>query len=536
MNRYGKSIHRLISATSRSKLHSVRNFSVINKRAASQGATNSSLLRSYLVYSTCQIPIIVNNAENILKLSYRVLGENFTDLLLRLTFFGHFCAGEDEVSIKPTVDFLHQYGIGSILDYAAESDVDGNNQDSSAIVGDNHDNSEVTSPSKEGVRCRVYDYKNEELCDLRRETFAKCIRAVKSVSPTGFAAIKCTALGHPELMKRASTALLEIRNLFSKFDEDNDGKVSKEQFIAAYNKFFQGGDVDAIFDEWDIEKDGVIDYIEWSNGLRLEDLQKITSFCKTKGPLSNAVLDNEELKLMTNMRKRIHSLAELAESLGVRVMIDAEHAYFQPLIDNITASLSKKHNTKYPAVFGTYQMYLKDSHQRLFTDIERAKKGQYKFAAKLVRGAYMLFERSYAAEMGLQDPIQPDIQATHDNYNRSVREIIERISNGEPLEIMIASHNCKSVELALDAMKDFKLDPSAPVYFGQLLGMSDYLTFSLGRSGYKAYKYVPYGRVHEVMPYLIRRAQENADALSGAKTELDILSKEIKSRFFGESK
>eukprot|EP01035_Chromulina_nebulosa_P020623 gene20623-26740_t len=96
---------------------------------------------------------------------------------------------------------------------------------------------------------------------------------------------------------------------------------------------------------------------------------------------------------------------------------------------------------------------------------------------------------------------------------------------------MIATHNQKSVELAISALNELKIDHSG-VYFGQLLGMSDYITFALGSEGYNAYKYVPYGIVNEVMPYLIRRAQENSDVFSGSKTDLKVLSNEIKSRIF----
>ena len=115
-----------------------------------------------------------------------------------------------------------------------------------------------------------------------------------------------------------------------------------------------------------------------------------------------AALDANEVKLVKQMRERIYKLAKLAKDLGVRLMIDAEHTYFQPAIDNITVDLAKKYNNDYPVIFSTYQMYLKDSRQRLKTDIERAKKGNYKFAAKLVRGAYMVLERQRAKDLGYE--------------------------------------------------------------------------------------------------------------------------------------
>lgn len=330
-----------------------------------------------------------------------------------------------------------------------------------------------------------------------------------------------------------SVAIVESRRLFEQFDAGKTGYVTREQFITAYDKYFKGGDVNSIFSKLDDDNNNRIDYVEWSNGLAPEDLHTLTAQCRLEGPLARSTLSEEERKLVKRMRQRIDTLAALAESLGVRVMIDAEHTYFQPAIDNITYNLAKRFNKKYPVVFGTYQMYLKDSQHRLLIDLHRANKGQYKFAAKLVRGAYMVLERQRAIDLGLDDPIHNTIEDTHNNYNTAVKEVIKRIGEGQDVEIMIASHNQGSVETAIQCMQDQKLPPSAGVYFGQLLGMSDHLSFSLGAAGYKAYKYVPFGEIHEVMPYLIRRAQENSGLMSGAPKELGMLSKEIRRRIFG---
>ena len=106
-------------------------------------------------------------------------------------------------------------------------------------------------------------------------------------------------------------------------------------------------------------------------------------------------------------------------------MIDAEHTYFQPAIDNITIDLSQKYNKQYPVIFSTYQMYLKDSTHRLIMDIERAKKCKYCFAAKLVRGAYMVLERGRAKEMEYEDPIHDSVEMTHENYNNALTMLIK---------------------------------------------------------------------------------------------------------------
>lgn len=249
----------------------IRNFSSSDKipvnfndsRVAFQSKILGELIRATLVFSICQFQFLVRNAEKLIKFSYKVCGNLITNAVLRNTFFGHFCAGEDEISIKPTVDYLQRNGIGSILDYAAEADV----EDEKTTKPDGKGEGEATIATSSETQCRVYEYKDETLCDMHTETFEKCIYAVKSVSPTGFAAIKCTALGNPKLLERMSTAIVELRQLFLKFDSNNTGYVSKEQFAEAYNKFFVGGNVELIFDNIDVDHDGRVDYIEWSNAL-----------------------------------------------------------------------------------------------------------------------------------------------------------------------------------------------------------------------------------------------------------------------------
>lgn len=504
------------------------NFS--NPQFAFKNKSFMILIRTSLVFTICQIRPFVVNAERMLKLSYKLLGETITNPLLKLTFFGHFCAGEDEKSIRPTVQFLEQNGIGSILDYAAESDIE------ETIVTNQtttHTGSEIERQIDTAVVSREYDYKNEEMCDTHAETFRQCIKSVHNVSPTGFAAIKCTALGDPELLKRASIALQELRKLFVKLDKENTGFVKRDDFLATFANIVENSDVNQYFDSIDVDRDGKIDYVEWSNGIPVEDLHLLTEHCTVAGPLKASVLNGKEVQLLKRTKERIYSLAELAESLGVRLMIDAEHTYFQPAIDSITNGLTKTFNKpgKQPVIFSTYQMYLKDSRHRLLTDMERAKKGNYTFAAKLVRGAYMSLERAHAELHDLPDPILDSIEETHKNYNNAIKDILMEIKDGKEMEIMIATHNQKSVEAALECMVHNNIPKSKGIYFGQLLGMSDHLTFTLGAAGYKAYKYVPYGKVKEVMPYLLRRAQENADALSGAKYERGLINKEIVYRF-----
>jgi len=444
---------------------------------------------------------------------------------MRTTFFGHFCAGEHSGDMGPTIKKLDSSGIGAILDYAAEAD----------IVEDEIrplDEAEVK------IKARVYDYYNEGVCDARAKVFETCIRSAHDLygdkARESFSALKITALGNPALLERISIAIVEIRNFFLKFDDDNTGVISKEQFKLHYEQNFTGGmDVDEVFRMMDVDDDNDIDYIEWSNALTIEELHKLTSFCKDSGPLFKATLTEEERALIIVMRRRIEALADLAQELDVRLMIDAEHTYFQPAIDNISAGLMRKYNKDKPTIFGTYQMYLTDSIQRVTDDAKRADLGGYHFACKLVRGAYMELENKRAVDMGYISPIHPNKQATHDCYNRGVEFMIEQIALGKDVELMLATHNQYSVEAALERAAKHGLGPDSNIYFGQLLGMADHLTYALGEKNFKAYKYVPFGKVKEVMPYLIRRAQENSDMMGGVGVELKMLHQEMKRRIFG---
>ena len=487
--------------------------------------TNLELFRSYFVYQCCRLPWIVSRSEVLIRMSYKYLGSRITDFFLEKSFYGHFCAGKDTEEIKTVVWKLDKNGIGSILDYAAEADI----ADDPLDVIENQTNAE------RNIVARVYDYKNEELCDRRAKVFAQCLRsanAVKGSQTNGFVAIKVTALTNPMLLEKMSTTVTALRHLFLQFDEDQSGYISAEEFHRQYHTHFVGSDAEKLFEKLDSNNDGKIDYVAWSNHITIEDLGKLTSQCRTQGPLFNATFTDEETALLKNMRTRMNDLANLAKKMDVHMMIDAEHTYFQPAIDNIAYTLMKSHNKDKAVIFTTYQMYLVDSMQRLHTDLHRAHTGDYYFAAKLVRGAYMELERNRAQTMGIPDPIQPTKQATDDNYNAGVSEVLSLMAQKRKVELMIASHNQQSVEHTIALMEQFSIGPEGPVHFAQLMGMADHLTYGLGRANFKAYKYVPYGLVREVMPYLIRRAQENSGMLGGALNEIAMSRKEIIRRFW----
>jgi len=181
-------------------------------------------------------------------------------------------------------------------------------------------------------------------------------------------------------------------------------------------------------------------------------------------------------------------------------------------------------------VFNTYQCYLKGSHEKLQSHLEEAQTQGWKLGAKLVRGAYMKSERERADALGHPSPVHETIEDTHYSFDRSVETMLHAVKAGNG-EVVIASHNEQSVLTAMSLMEELGLDNhNAGVMFGQLQGMCDFLTYSLSAKGYHSYKYLPYGPLHEVMPYLLRRAQENSGLLSTTDVEKFMMLAEVKRR------
>eukprot|EP00042_Codosiga_hollandica_P028911 m.155542 g.155542 ORF g.155542 m.155542 type:complete len:547 (+) comp52913_c0_seq1:1046-2686(+) len=484
------------------------------------------LLRALVIFRLCGVRFLVDNADTIIRVSRRIFGRGLVDSVIRNTFFAHFCAGEDEKSISPRIDFLKANGVGSILDYAAEADL--NSSGPSSTVANTQDILISSQPA------RIYKYSDEKQCDQNMRVFESCIDAVHNVTPEGFAAVKLTALGNPQLLQVMSSAILQMKTLFSSIDQANKGYLTRDEVTDWYGAIT--GDTDLEKAQKFMQRSKLlatsgpdrVDYETWVSLWSLKDVIKlIQKSTKTGGQLAAFSMHDEEFELLNAMYARIHRIGDFAREREVRLMIDAEQTYFQPAIDQATFELQFRHNRSFPTIFGTYQCYLKDSHSRVLQDMQRCNRLGLWFCAKIVRGAYMEGEAKYAKENSLPYPIFGSIQETHDNYNKIAKLII----SSERRNLIVASHNKESIEKATALMTDLGIHASAGgIYFAQLLGMSDHLTFTLGLNGYKAYKYVPYGLVHEVIPYLLRRAQENRSLFLTAAPEIELLKEEASRR------
>jgi proline dehydrogenase len=243
---------------------------------------------------------------------------------------------------------------------------------------------------------------------------------------------------------------------------------------------------------------------------------------------SAEVLNREELAEYRNVLKRLDAICYHAANKGVSIFIDAEESWIQDSIDHLVWLMMKRYNKDRVAVYNTFQLYRKDRLQFMIESYDRAKAHGFKLGAKLVRGAYMEKERARAAEMGYESPINPDKAATDDHFNTALRFCVDHI---EDLAVCNASHNAESSLLLIELMKKKNLPANHPnCLFSQLYGMSDNLTFNLAQAGFRVGKYVPYGQVKEVIPYLIRRAQENTSVSGDAGRELKLVREEVKRR------
>ena len=240
-------------------------------------------------------------------------------------------------------------------------------------------------------------------------------------------------------------------------------------------------------------------------------------------PLSEA-----EQAAYQRVRARIDRLCRAAAEADTRIMIDGEESWIQNIIDDLADEMMQAYNQKRTVVYTTYQMYRHDMLATLKKAFQRAATYHYFLGAKLVRGAYMEKERDRAEELGYPDPIQPSKQATDEDYNRG---LVYCINNKQRISVVSGSHNEYSNQYLTLLMEKHSMPPNDPrVYFAQLYGMSDNISFNLAAAGYNVAKYLPYGPVRLVMPYLFRRAEENTSVAGQSSRELRMVQQELQRR------
>jgi proline dehydrogenase len=249
---------------------------------------------------------------------------------------------------------------------------------------------------------------------------------------------------------------------------------------------------------------------------RIELLEKLSN--------SKEELSKEEKSEYERVKERIKTICSTAYENNVRIFIDAEESWIQDAIDKLATSMMRKFNEEKAIVFNTLQMYRWDRFAYLKQSYADAENGNYFLGLKIVRGAYMEKERERAEEMGYPSPIQKDKKSCDNDYNLALTFCIGYI---DKIALCAGTHNEESSILLTKLMAENNLlKDDNRVYFSQLLGMSDHISFNLSKHGYNVAKYMPYGPVKDVLPYLIRRAEENTSISGQTGRELALIIKE----------
>lgn len=305
--------------------------------------------------------------------------------------------------------------------------------------------------------------------------------------------------------------LLLSHRIHSILDYSVEGKKTEREFDLTTSKI-----IDTI--RYGSEHDGVPISVFKVTGLaRFELLAKVTSQAK---------LNDRENEEWNRVQERVDKICHFAFENDIRVLIDAEESWIQGAIDHLADQMMAKYNSKKVIVFNTFQLYRWDRLQFLKDSYKKAIEGNYHLGAKLVRGAYMEKERARAYNMEYKSPIQADKESTDRDFDAALQYVIEN-----KIGLVAGSHNQESTQLLVDLMEKAGLKKDDPnIWFSQLYGMSDHLSFNLAKEGYNVIKYLPFGPVKETLPYLIRRAEENSSASGQTGRELSLIRMEMKRR------
>jgi proline dehydrogenase len=303
------------------------------------------------------------------------------------------------------------------------------------------------------------------------------------------------------------------KGVYSILDYSAEGKEADNQFDFALEKTLE------ILD-FVKEKDAIPFAVFKPSGFgRFKLYEKVSAGVK---------LTESESAEWDRLINRYEKVCKKAHDLEVALLIDAEESWMQDAADNLVLDMMRKYNKEKTIVFNTFQMYRWDRMDYLKKIHKIACDENFKIGAKVVRGAYMEKENERAQEKGHTSPICKNKRETDENFNAAIAYIMEHL---EDITIFAGTHNEESSFKLIAHMNEKSIDPSdGRVWFGQLFGMSDHITFNLAAQGYNAVKYVPYGPVRDVMPYLIRRAEENTSVAGQTSRELALLQKERKRR------
>lgn len=303
------------------------------------------------------------------------------------------------------------------------------------------------------------------------------------------------------------------KGVHSVLDFSVEGKETEELFDQALERVLS-------IIEFAKEKPGMPFSVFKPTGFgRFEILRKITE---------KETLNAKEQLEWERIQERFDKACQKAKDCNIRLLIDAEESWMQGAVDDLVLEMMKKYNQEYPVVYTTLQCYRWDRLNYLKEMHEEALEQDFKLGVKIVRGAYMEKERERAEEMGYDSPICKDKAETDAHFNAMLVYILDNL---DTIWAFIGTHNEESNYLAIEIMAQKEIESKDErIWFGQLYGMSDHISFNLAAHDYNVAKYLPFGPVKDVMPYLIRRAEENTSVAGQTNRELTLIKQERKRR------
>jgi proline dehydrogenase len=286
-------------------------------------------------------------------------------------------------------------------------------------------------------------------------------------------------------------------------------------------------------EEFELTKNGFIEAINFAKGKpHIPFISiKITGFARfellEKLDAGHNLTDAEHQEF-ERVEQRLLEICEAAKDSNTMLLIDAEETWVQDPVDELALAMMQFFNSEKALIFNTYQMYRHDRIEFLKTEIKYAVNNHFILGAKIVRGAYMEKERARAIQLNYNSPINNSKLETDQHYNEAIELCINSIAH---CNLFVGTHNEASCYLAAKLMQEKNINPIGhQVYFSQLYGMSDNISFNLANAKYNISKYLPYGPVHDVVPYLMRRAQENTSVAGQTGRELGLITKELNRR------
>ncbi len=305
---------------------------------------------------------------------------------------------------------------------------------------------------------------------------------------------------------------LKKSNVYSILDYSVEGSINENDFEMSMNKCL------AILSECKSK--------DLSNFIVFKP-SAVGRFSLYKKVTLNQKLTQKEEDEWLRVEGRFDRICSEASKRDIMVLVDAEESWIQTAIDELVVKMMKTYNSEKAIVFTTIQAYRRDRFDYL-VKLHKQLSSETKIGVKLVRGAYMEKERKRAKKYNYQSPICDDKNHTDEVFNNSLKFIIQNINH---FGLFIGSHNELSNKLSAELLKKYKIRPDdSRIWFSQLYGMSDNISFTLANNGYNVAKYLPFGPVREVMPYLMRRLDENSSISSQTNRELQLIKKELKRR------